>query len=142
MNLALFVHAATTLAMAGLIWFVQVVHYPLFATVGREGFSVYEQAHTRLTARVVAPLMLAEAASALWLAWSPPPGVPPALPIAGLILLAGIWISTFLLQVPRHRRLASGFSGPDHRSLVRSNWIRTVLWTARGCLALWLLRAA
>lgn len=30
----LLVHAAATWAMVGLVWFVQVVHYPLFAQVG------------------------------------------------------------------------------------------------------------
>ncbi len=40
MNLAsindwlLFVHAAMTLFMVGVIWFVQIVHYPLFRGVG------------------------------------------------------------------------------------------------------------
>ena len=29
---------ASTLAMVGLIWFVQVVHYPLFEKVGAGGF--------------------------------------------------------------------------------------------------------
>lgn len=31
----LLVHAAVTLYMTGVIWFVQVVHYPLFSCVGR-----------------------------------------------------------------------------------------------------------
>ena len=35
--LLLLLHAAATLFMTGLIWFVQVVHYPLFARVGEDG---------------------------------------------------------------------------------------------------------
>ena len=67
MNLAdwtVFVHAFATVAMTGLIWFVQVVHYPLFARVGEEGFHAYEAAHARATSRVVAPLMLGEVGTA------------------------------------------------------------------------------
>lgn len=41
----LITHAAATLWMTGLIWFVQVVHYPLFALVGSTGFAAYESAH-------------------------------------------------------------------------------------------------
>jgi hypothetical protein len=41
------VHLAATAAMVGLIWFVQVVHYPLFASVGADEFVAYENAHTR-----------------------------------------------------------------------------------------------
>ncbi len=39
------VHLAATAAMTGLIWFVQVVHYPLFDLVGRAQFVGYEAAH-------------------------------------------------------------------------------------------------
>ena len=32
--LLLLLHAGATFFMCGLIWFVQIVHYPLFAQVG------------------------------------------------------------------------------------------------------------
>jgi hypothetical protein len=38
--LLLLANAAATLFMVGVIRFVQVVHYPLFARVGRPGFAV------------------------------------------------------------------------------------------------------
>ena len=37
-DLVLLLQAGSTLALSGLIWFVQVVHYPLFAAVGRDDF--------------------------------------------------------------------------------------------------------
>ena len=40
---------ASTLYMTGLIWFVQVVHYPLLGAVGGSEFSAYEQRHMSLT---------------------------------------------------------------------------------------------
>ncbi len=49
-------HLLATALLPGLIWFVQVVHYPLFAAVGQEGFHAYERQHQRLKAFVVAPL--------------------------------------------------------------------------------------
>ncbi len=33
----LILHAGATLYMAGVIWFVQIVHYPLFSRVGQPG---------------------------------------------------------------------------------------------------------
>jgi hypothetical protein len=63
--------------MNGLIWFVQIVHYPLMTRAGREGFARYEAGHTARTTTVVAPLMLAEATTACLLALIPPSGVPP-----------------------------------------------------------------
>lgn len=132
------VHAFVTVAMTGLIWFVQVVHYPLFAAVGESGFRAYESRHAVLTTRVVAPLMLAEVAAALWLLASRPSTVT----IAGAVLLAGIWLSTAALQVPCHRRLAGGWDAAVAARLVATNWIRTAAWTARGLLAMALLGGA
>jgi hypothetical protein len=136
----LLVHAAATLFMVGVIWFVQVVHYPLFSRVGPREFASYERAHTRRTGWIVGPPMIAEAGSALLLL-TPlrPDDLGPGLPGLGLLLLAAIWLATALLQVPAHRRLEQGFDAGVHRRLVVTNWIRTVLWTLRGILALALL---
>ena len=51
------VHVGATWALVGLIWFVQVVHYPLFASVGPGEFAHYEAQYTRRTARVVGVIM-------------------------------------------------------------------------------------
>ena len=134
----LLTHAFTTLAMVGLIWFVQIVHYPLMARVGEAQFQAYEHAHTARTTWVVAPLMLAELASAAMLV---PLMGREAMPltVSGLLALGLIWGSTFLLQVPAHRRLLGGFDARAHRCLVGTNWVRTVLWSLRGVLSCLLL---
>ena len=139
MEWVLLANLASTGFMVGLIWFVQVVHYPLFGAVGREGWTGYAAAHGRRTTRVVGPPMLVELATAALLALRPPPGVPPAAAWAGLALVGVAWASTGLLQVPRHRVLAGGWDGAAHRSLVAGNWIRTAAWTLRGALVLWML---
>lgn len=135
----LLIHAAATLYMTGLIWFVQVVHYPLMARVGAEGFPDYEKHHQRLTTWAVGPPMLVELACALWLVIASPPGVGPWLAYAGLGLVAAIWLSTAFLQVPRHRELESGFNEAAHRRLVQSNWLRTGAWSLRSVIALWMI---
>lgn len=134
-------HAAATLFMCGLIWFVQVVHYPLFAHTGTDVFCAYERRHTRLTTWVVGPPMLVETGAAVALFALGPPGVPPWAHLAGLGLLGVLWASTAWLQVPCHTVLERGFDARVHRRLVRSNWIRTVAWTARAPLAVWMLEA-
>ncbi len=137
---ALIVHAFSTIAMTGVIWFVQIVHYPLFARVAAEGFAAYEYEHAKLTGFVVMPLMLAELATALALATVlRPAGVPAWIMWAGFALVGVIWLSTFLVQVPQHEILSRGFDAKAHRFLVDSNWIRTVAWTLRSALAIWLL---
>ena len=135
----LIAHAAATLFMTGLIWFVQIVHYPLMGRVGRELFVGYEGAHTRLTTWVVGPPMLVEGVTALMLIFRLPAGVSAAQAWAGLALLVAIWVSTAVLQMPQHRRLARGFEPSAHRRLVATNWIRVAGWSLRGALVLsWL----
>lgn len=123
----LLVHAATTLFMVGVIWFVQIVHYPLFQRVGKDGFGAYERQNTRKTGYVLALPMLTELATAIALAWR----LGGALAWSGLVLLMVILLCTWLWQVPAHHRLEDGFDAATHHRLVRTNWVRTIAWSAR-----------
>lgn len=126
----------STFYMLGLIWFVQIVHYPLFALVGRGGFTRYQQAHQLRTTFAVGPMMLTEAATTVAIVYWPPPGMGPAFTWTGVGLLLVVWLSTAVLQVPRHHVLASRFAPRQIRGLVISNWVRTITWTGRGVLLL------
>ena len=131
------VQLASTLYMVGLIWFVQLVHYPLFSAVGIKEFPAYEQSHQRLTTWAVGPMMLIELVSTFALPFRMPVGSATWLAWLGLALLIAIWLSTWLLQVPAHHSLqVNGFSHTVHSRLVRTNWIRTVAWSVRGLIAL------
>lgn len=125
------VHIGATLFMTGLIWFVQIVHYPLFRLVGGS-YAAYQQAHMRRVTWVVGPLMLLELATATALVFRRPAWLEPWAAGANLGALALIWVSTALLQAPAHGRLLSGFAAADHAALVRTNWLRTFLWTFRS----------
>jgi hypothetical protein len=135
-------NVASTWFMVGLIWFVQLVHYPQFAAVGAEAFVAYHRRHTRFTTWVVAAPMLIEAATSLYLAIVPPAAVDPWIPRIGLAMLALVWLSTWLLQVPRHHQLAVGFDARACGRLCGTNWIRTFAWTVRGLLVLVMLARA
>ena len=123
---------ASTLPLVGLIWTIQLVHYPLFELVGEESQVDYQKQHMNRITWVVAPLMLIELVTVglLWVlapfdVWA----------IVGALLVAVIWVSTVIIQVPCHGRLAAGFDQAIHRRLVDSNWIRTIAWTLRGAVA-------
>jgi len=136
MNILLSAHLAATLAMVGVIWFVQVVHYPLMAEVGPERAARYARLHQARTSLVVVPAMLVEAGTGLGLLLLSP-GLRSSAPfLASLALLAAIWLSTAFLQVPIHRRLLTGSDPILLRRLVATNWLRTLGWTARAALLL------
>ena len=135
----LLLHVAATLYLLGLVWFVQCVHYPLLATVGRSRFCEYERSHVSRITPIVAPAMVIELKTAVLLVALPPAGLPLAAAWLGLALVVSIWVSTFWLQVPRHAELEHGFDPDAHRRLVRSNWLRTTAWSLRAGLVLWML---
>ena len=134
----LVLHATAASYMTGLIWFVQVAHYPLFPRVGTDAFVAYERSYTPRVGVVVMPVMLAELALSGWLWWAAPPELAPW-PLLGLALLAVVWASTFLLQVPCHRALSTRADLAVMRRLVRTNWLRTVAWSLRAALGVGLL---
>jgi hypothetical protein len=129
------IHLLTTFAMAGLIWFVQIVHYPMMASFDHQKFSSHEKEHCDRTGWVVVPLMLGEVFTFALLLFE---GMRSNTFLLSGVLLGVIWASTFLLQVPLHRALLEGWNVRAHRQLVATNWIRTSAWTARAGLLSWL----
>ena len=138
-NTVLIANLVSTWYMVGLIWMVQIVHYPLFAKVGTEQYESYQTSHQTLTTFVVGPPMLVEILTAVLLIWIRPPAVPDWLIYTALGILVIVWASTAFIQVPCHEKLTTEFDSAVHSRLVVSNWIRTVGWTARGVLVTWML---
>jgi hypothetical protein len=137
----LLTHAAATWALVGLIWFVQLVHYPLLSEIAPDDLPRYEQRHRERIFGLVATLMAVEGATAgLLVARSM--GTARRLGMAGLALLGVIWISTWAWQVPLHARLSHVADREALAELVASNWLRTIAWTLRGGIAWGLLRRA
>ena len=128
--------------MTGLIWFVQIVHYPLFAAVGESEFKAYANAHRHLTTTVVVLPMIIELATSIFLVAL---AHGPLLPLLwfNLILIVIIWLSTAFFSVPCHEKLCSkGFLIDVQRLLVKSNWSRTILWSIRSGVIVFLLYKA
>lgn len=135
---ALFVvHVAVTWALVGVIWMVQVIHYPLWAQLGADAFREYHARHMLRMTLFVAPLVVAEFLTAATLVAF---GARGGWLIASFMPMAVNWIATFFAQVPLHAKLAMGFDGETHRRLLLSNWWRTAGWTIRGvCVVVALL---
>jgi hypothetical protein len=141
METVLYAQAAASGTMCGLIWFVQLVHYPLFGRLPADIAPSYCLENRRVTPRCVLPPMLVEGCAAILLAIAPPPTIGRGPAVFGLLLVAVAWWSTAAVQMPLHAGL--GRAVPDPAlvpRLVRTNWLRTAVWTARAAVALWMLR--
>lgn len=127
----LIIHFALTCFMTGLIWLVQLVHYPLMASVSPQRFVEFEKSHQRRISLIVAPAMLGEAVTAALLIYT---RSATPLFVTNAVLVATLWLSTALVQMPHHRRLERGFDAGVHRRLVATNWLRTAIWSARSVM--------
>jgi len=128
------IHAASTWLMTGVIWVIQLVHYPLFRLVGERNYTAYEAAHMGAITLLVGPLMLAEALTGLLLVGVQPSGVSRWLTYVGFALIALVWLMTLFVNAPQHTLLSAGFNAAVHQALVNSNWVRTLAWTARAVI--------
>lgn len=126
---------AAAWCMTGLIWFVQVVHYPLLALVPPESARQTAEEHQPRTAWVVALPMAVEGVTSLVLMVRRPPQIPLALAWAGGVCVALWLLATVLLSVPRHQRMLERPDPALGRSLVVTNWPRTLAWTAHAVIA-------
>jgi len=132
-------NAVSTLLMTGVIWIVQIVHYPLFRLVGEQNFTQYQHLHSNYITYIVMPLMLVELITAAIMAVVPPKGMSQELLWLGLALVIIIWGATFFFSVPQHAILSRGFDADAHHMLVNTNWIRTIAWSIRTGLVVYLI---
>jgi hypothetical protein len=130
----LLIHASATWYMVGLIWLIQVVHYPLMQMVGRAEFVPYSLRHQQAITPVVGIPMLIEVVTAVVLLVQDPYLRRSGWFLASCVLLVVIWVSTAFWQVPLHRDLLDGHAAERVNSLVLSNWVRTIAWSARGLI--------
>jgi hypothetical protein len=141
MKSLLLANVACCLVLVGLIWTIQVVHYPLFARVGAQEWAQYHAEHSGRITLLVGPLMLAEVGLALAL-FAAAPAERRWLAFVAGALVAVVWGATAMLSVPLHGRLSGAPDLGLVAALVKTNWVRTVAWTARaGLLVGWLARA-
>ncbi len=125
--------------MTGIIWLVQLVHYPMFLGLDRGSFSQWHKFHSRRISYIVAPLMLFELGASIASILNS--GVS-LTNISVLVFTLGIWGATFLVSVPYHARLEISFDETTSLRLTKTNWIRTLLYSVKLTLMIWVLLLA
>ncbi len=126
--------------LTGLIWTIQVVHYPSFAKFSPEDFLAFHHFHTsRITLIVALPMVLELSLAGVLLMNNPSAllGLWLNVFLFGLVLL--LWASTFFWAIPLHNRLEQSFDAGIIEQLVGMNWLRTLAWTLRFGILAWLV---
>ena len=131
MDLLFFLNVISAFLLTGVIWTIQIVHYPSFHYIDKLSFTNFHNFHERRISIIVMPLMLIELITSIALyihnMWS-------IIFALNLLIVGLIWCSTFFVQVPIHSILSEKKDKNLIEKLVNTNWIRTFLWSTRMLL--------
>ena len=123
----LLIHLISTSLMVGIIWVIQVVHYPSFHFIGNSRYISFQKFHMERISYIVIPVMLVESISGFLLIYDELN----LILLISMILLLSIWMLTAFFFASVHKKLVSGYQLEMVAKLVKINWIRTLLWTLR-----------
>ncbi len=135
--LAFVIHVYACTFMTGVIWIIQLVHYPMFKDLELSTFNHAMKRHQKGMSKVVLAIMLIELFSGVALI-TLMKGINLAV-IINLLILVVIWVITFLVSVPCHSRLLVTKSSDTINRLVLTNWPRTLLWSGRSLCLMYFL---
>ena len=113
--------------MVGVIWVIQLLHYPSFHFIYEKKYVEFQNFHMQRISLIVIPAMLAELASALLLAYI----FRSSMIIVLLFILLAIWLLTFIFFTNMHQKLTNGYDSSIVDRLIQINWSRTILWSLR-----------
>ena len=128
-NFVLLSHLIFTSIMTGVIWVIQIVHYPSFHFIEKELYTAFQKFHMNKISIIVIPIMLAELITGIML-FLDKSSKSPFLTIS-IIILVLIWLITGVFFTKAHNELIAGYQELVVNQLVAMNWIRTLLWTLR-----------
>ena len=125
----LVIHLVATSIMVGVIWVIQLVHYPSFHFIESKQYTTFQRFHMSRISYVVVPAMLTELFTLIFLIIFMDK-IDPLVTVSGLLLII-IWLMTAVFFSGVHQKLTSGYDKTVVNSLVKLNWGRTLLWTLR-----------
>ncbi len=120
-----FIHIVCNSYLVSLVFMTQFITYPTFLNIDKDKFSDYHRKYVNNISFIVAPVMFIELLTLILIAYFSKD----FLIIKSLILLLVIWLTTFFIMIPSHNRISKSFNIKEIKSLINYNWIRTILWT-------------
>ena len=128
------IHTISTSIMVGVIWVMQIVHYPIFRFVKKEEYNDFQNFHMKRISYIVVPSMIVELLSGIIVLYL---NINISFQFqASMALLIIIWMLTGFVFSNIHNNLLNGFNIKTGYSLILWNWVRTTLWSIRLFLIL------
>jgi len=130
------IHLVSTSFMVGVIWIVQLVHYPTFLFIDEQKSYDFQKFHMSRISYIVMPAMTTELFSGIYIYIYSNMAIDSKLFLLSLTILIINWIITALVFVEMHNKLLINYKIEIISLLVKWNWLRTLLWSVRLILLL------
>ncbi len=127
MNNFFLIQIITNSILIGILIITQIISYPSLSSIDKSYFEKYHKNYVNKISYVVIPFMLIELFSLLYLTYH----ISDLFMIKSLLILMTIWLFTFICIVPLHNSLSNKRSVDNINSLINYNWFRTILWTIK-----------
>ena len=128
-NFLIDIHLLSTSIMVGVIWVIQLLHYPSFHFIQKSNYSKFQQFHMDRISLIVIPAMVIEFITGIMmLQFGFSSNI---LFISSLFILLIIWGITFVFFTKMHQGLMIGYDEVIVNRLISINWSRTLLWSLR-----------
>jgi hypothetical protein len=123
-------HLTITSIMCGVIWAMQLVHYPAFLWIPLEKLGAFERFRARRVWWIILPVLASELLSGAFLAFQ----TQNSIFILNFFLNLVLWVFTFFVSVPLHKKIDLDPKSIWVQQLIFTNWPRAVLWSFRVAL--------
>ena len=126
MNIFIYISLFSNLIMVGVSLITHFVTYPSFKLIKSSLFSEFHKSYTNKMLFIVAPVMILELISSLFLVIFDVSDNNTEIGL--LISLLLIWFLTFFIIVPIHNKLTVNYNKDLNQKLIKYNGLRTIFW--------------
>ncbi len=134
MKFVFLAHLICNAIMIGVISITQLITYPSFLEIERTKFVNFHKNYVRAISFIAVPAMLVEICTLVYMNIY----ISNLILMKSLLVLIMLWLITFIIIVPIHNQLSKEFDQEKIISIIRYNWIRTVLWTSKIFIILYI----
>ena len=120
--------------MIGVISITQLITYPSFLEIDKTKFIDFHNKYVKTISFIAVPAMILELLTLVYMNIY----ISNLILMKSLLVLIMLWLITFIIIVPIHNQLSKKFDEEKVISLIRYNWIRTVLWTSKIFIILYI----
>jgi len=135
-------HFLLCIAVTGVVWFMQVVHYPLLTYTNPDKWTEFNEKRRMYTMMLTYPLMAFEALTGftLILLATQSPSYPYLAVSLGILL--ALLIYTFMYLNPLLKKMTGPADEISHKKFIKLHWVRTIGWSLRLLLLILVVLAS